>query len=70
MRIILLTDDGYDVEAQFLHNVSDLDIRVGSSPKVSHFTDIDSIFRVGDFFFASCLHLHEGYSPTDLPTSL
>ncbi len=63
MRIILLSDDGYDVETQLFHDVSDLDICVGSASEMSHFTYIDSLFRIGDFFLAARLHLHEGYCP-------
>ena len=63
MRIIFLSNDGYDVETQLFHDVSDLDIRVGSASEMSHFTYIDSLFRVGDLFLASRLHLYKSHCP-------
>ena len=63
MRIIFLSDDSYDVETELFHDVSDLDIRVGSASEMSHFTYIDGIFRVGDLLLASRLHLHEDHRP-------
>ena len=38
MRIIFLSNDGYDVKTEFFHDVSDLDIRVGSAPEMYYFT--------------------------------